>query len=201
LGKMNNASGNESPAVSITFFRKLIRAAKLDSNLYEAIEHDPSALKHAWLAIIFINVCSIIGNVIYDMRLYGKTMSSADLPVVGLIMGEAILLALAKWLILTGLIYLVGVKIFRGTAGFREIQRTIAFAYVPVALQILLPLFVLYDWALLVLVGTNLWMIAALVIAVRQSLDLSTQKAFVIVVLTGIVYFIVSILPLVPVVY
>jgi len=198
---MNGASGNESPAVSIPFFRKLIRAAKLDSNLYEAIEHDPTALKHALVAIIFINVCSVVGSVIYDVRLYGKTILSGDLPIVGLTVVEAIFLALAKWLILTGMIYLVGVKIFKGTAGFREIQRTIAFAYVPVALQLLLPLFSLYEWALLVLVGTNFWMIAALVIAVRQSLDLSTQKAFVIVALTGTIYFIVSILALLPIVY
>lgn len=198
---MNNASGNESSAVSIPFFRKLIRAAKLDSNLYEAIEHDPTALKHALVAMIFINVCSVIGSVIYDVRSYEKMISSGDLPIVGLIVGEAIFLALAKWLILTGIIYLVGVKIFKGTAGFREIQRTIAFAYVPIALQLLLPLFPLYEWTLLVLVGTNLWMIAALVIAVRQSLDLATQKALVIVVLAGIIYSIVSILLLVPIVY
>ena len=198
---MNGASGKESPAVSIPFIRKLTRAAKLDSDLYEAIEHDPTALKHAWLAIVFINVCSVIGNVIYGMRLYGRTISSGDLPAVGLTVGEAIFLALAKWLILTGTIYLVGVKIFKGTAGFLEIQRTIAFAYVPIALQLLLPLFSLYEWALLVLVGTNFWMIAALVIAVRQSLDLSTQRALVVVSLTGIVYFIVSIFPLVPTAY
>jgi len=198
---MNGASGNESSAASIPFFRKLVRAAKLDSNLYEAIEHDPTALKHALVAIIFINVCSVIGSVIYDMRLYGKTISTRDLPIVGSIVGQAILVALVKWLILTGLIYLVGVKVFKGTAGFREIQRTIGFAYVPIALQLLLPLFSLYEWALLVLVSTNFWMIAALVIAVRQSLDLSTQKAFVIVALTGTVYFIVSILPLVPIVH
>jgi len=198
---MNDASGNEPPAVSIPFFTKLVRAAKLDSSLYEAIEHDPTALKHALVAMIFINVCSVIGSVIHDVRLYGKTMSSGDLPIVGLTVGEAVFLALAKWLILTAIIYLVGVKIFKGTAGFREIQRTIAFAYVPIALQLLLPLFSLYEWALLVLVSTNFWMIAALVIAVRQSLDLSTEKSFAIVALSGIVYFIVSVLPLVPVAY
>jgi len=93
---MNRTSGNESPAVSIPFFKKLIRAAKLDSNLYEAIEHDPTALKHALVAIIFINVCSIIGSVIRDIRLYGKTIVSGDLPIVGIIVGEAIFIALAK---------------------------------------------------------------------------------------------------------
>lgn len=194
------SEGGPSTGASIPFLTKLIRAAKLDSGLYEAIEHDPTALKHAAVAIILINVCSAIGEVIHDIRLQ-ETAIAADPLLIGMIVGEAVFMALAKWFVLTGIIYLIGVRVFKGTAGFREILRTIAFAYTPVALQILLPLFMMYEWIFLVLVGTNVWMIAALVIAVRQSLDLTTGKAFGIVVLAGIVYSIISVLPFVPIVY
>lgn len=198
---MNKTSeGGPSTGASIPFLTKLIRAAKLDSSLYEAIEHDPTALNHAAVAIILINVCSAIGEVIYDIRLQ-ETAIAADPLLIGMIVGAAVFMALAKWFILTGIIYLIGVRVFKGTAGFREILRTIAFAYTPVALQILLPLFMMYEWIFLVLVGTNVWMIAALVIAVRQSLDLTTGKSLGIVVLAGIVYSIISVLPFVPIVY
>lgn len=183
----------EAPTtVSIPFFTKLLRAAQLDSSLYEAIEHDPAALKHAAMAIILINICSAVGSIVYYIRVEEITITAGELPIISIIAGVAIVIALVKWLILTGIIYLVGVKIFKGTASFEEVLRTIAFAYAPVVLQILLPLFLGYEWVLLILLGTNLWMIVALVIAVRQSLDFTTGKAFGIVVLAGIVYFIIS---------
>ena len=192
--------GKPSTRASIPFLTKLIRAIKLDSNLYEAIEHDPTALRHAVVAIVLINICSAIGALIYNMRLQETTIA-LDPLLTGMIVGEAVFLALARWLVLTGIIYLVGVRLFKGTAGFQEILRTIAFAYTPVALQILLPLFLMYEWVFLVLLGTNVWMIAALIIAVRQSLDLTTGKALGIVVFAGILYSIISVLPFAPLVY
>lgn len=198
---MNEASeGEPFTGASIPLLTKLIRAIKLDSNLYEAIEHDPTALRHAVVAIILINICSAIGAFIYDMRLQ-ETAIAADPLLIGMIVGEAVIMALAKWLVLTGIIYLVGVRLFKGTAGFQEILRTIAFAYTPVALQILLPLFITYEWVFLVLLGTNVWMIAALVIAARQSLDLTTARALGIVVFAGVLYSIISVLPFAPLVY
>ena len=192
--------GEPSTRASIPFLTKLIRAIKLDSSLYEAIESDPTAIRHAVVAVILINICSAIGAIIYDIR-SKETAIAADPLLLGAIVGEAVLMALVKWFILTGIIYLIGVRLFKGTAGFQEILRTIAFAYTPVALQILLPLFLMYEWVFLVLLGTNVWMIAALIIAVRQSLDLTTGKALGIVFFAGIVYSIISVLPFAPLVY
>lgn len=188
------------PTPPIPFFTKLIRAARLDSSLYEAVEHDPAALKHAALAIILVNIFSGIGYGIYSFLRGspvfpgGIRLAAVPIPVaLSILIVLSVVVALIKWLILTGIIYLIGVKVFRGTAGFKEVARTIAFAYAPVIFQVLLPMGILLSGLdLLLLLGTNLWMIVALLIAVRQSLDLTTGKAFLVVLFGGIFYALAS---------
>jgi hypothetical protein len=85
------------------------------------------------------------------------------------------------WLLWAGITYLIGTKIFAGTATWGELLRTLGFAQAPG---------ILYLAALLPILGgtvrfvVGIWMLVAGVIAVRQALDFSTGKA-VMTVLIG----------------
>ena len=177
--------GRSSEARTIPFFTKLFRAATLDSEFYEEIEHDPTAFRDAALTIILVNLCSGIGLGVRDLIYSGGTLS--NLPSFGFNVGVHVIFALIRWIVLAGSIYVVGVKFIGGTADFMEVARTIAFAYAPVSLQILTPL-----TGGIIVIGTNLWLFAALIVAVRQSLDISTGRAFGVIILSGILYLILS---------
>jgi hypothetical protein len=92
------------------------------------------------------------------------------------------------WLIWAGVTYLIGTKIFNGTATWGELLRTLGFAQAPG---------LLYLFAVLPVLGGSIrfavaiWMLVAGVIAVRQALDFSTGKA----VLTVIIGWFAMIIP------
>src|SRR5712692_3989388 len=48
-------------AEKIPFLQKLLRAARLDSSLYESLKSDPSGLREALYAIILLNVLTGLG--------------------------------------------------------------------------------------------------------------------------------------------
>ena len=90
----------------------------------------------------------------------------------GLVAG--VLSAYLGWALWSGTCYLVGVQLFDGTADWGELLRTVGFAQAPGALLVLrllpgagLPLY-------LAVLG---WMIATVLVAIRQALDFSTGRA------------------------
>ena len=84
------------------------------------------------------------------------------------------------WLIWAGVTYIIGDKIFGGTATWGELLRTLGFAQTPGLLLVFafLPLV-----GSLVQVVAGIWMLVAGIIAIRQALDFGTGKA----ILTAVV--------------
>ena len=163
---------------------RMIRAAMLDPRLYEEVEHDQSATSQAMQVVLIVALASGIGSALWKLL----TLSPID-AVTGLVGG--ILVAVLGWLAWALVTYIIGAKIFGGTATYGEMLRTLGFAQSPNVLLIFtgilggIPLLGgLLRLALLI------WVLLAGLIAIRQALDVGTGKA----ILTAIIGWIVMVI-------
>lgn len=150
---------------------RMIGAAKLDIQTYEDVEADSTATGQAAAVVVMVAVASGIGAA-------GGGLSSIVLAPVTAILG---------WLIWAGVTYLIGDKLFGGTATWGELLRTLGFAQAPGILYLLAILPLVGFFVRLVL---PFWMLAAGVIAIRQALDFSTGKAVLTVLIGWVAMFI-----------
>jgi hypothetical protein len=149
---------------------RMVRAARLDSSLYEEVEADRGALGQAIGVVVLGSVASGVG--------------SGGLIGVTAIAGWAIR-ELIVWSIWAALTYLIGAKLLpepQTRADMGELLRTIGFANAPCLLRI----FGLIPGAAPVVFGiSGIWRLAAMVVAVRQALDYSSTWRALIVCLIG----------------
>lgn len=145
------------------FMARIIRAAKLESRLYEEIATDEDAPSQALVVVLLSSLAASIG-------------ASTHAGVGGMVMGG--LVALLAWYIWTLLTYILGVKLFpisQTSASHRELWRTLGFASAPGVLRVFgaIP-----GFTGIVFLVAAVWMLIAAVIAVRQALDYtSTVRA------------------------
>jgi hypothetical protein len=159
---------------------RMIRAAKLDVNLYEEVEADTSALGQAILVVIISSIAGGLG-----------TLSVVGLN--GVLTG--IIVALIGWVAWALVTYFIGTKILpqpQTNADFGQLLRTIGFSSSPEILRILGIIPFLYSITSLV---ASLWMLIAMVIAVRQALDYdSTWRAVGVCLLGWVVYLVIALI-------
>ena len=148
-----------NPGVRNSLVGRMIGAAMLDVATYEEVEHDTSATTQAGLVVVLAAVAQGIAS-----------------PA-GVISG--IVGSLIGWLAMAGLTYFIGTRLFKGTATWGELLRTLGFATTPGILYIVGIIPVLGALASLAIM---IWVLVAVVIAIRQALDVTTGKA----VLTGL---------------
>ena len=145
------------------FKDRIIRAAKLDINLYEEVEADKGAMGQAMGLVVLSAVAAGIGSI-------GKAGAA------GIVIGTII--ALISWYIWAYITYLIGARIFpepQTKADHGELLRTIGFSSAPGLLRVLGIIPFLYG---IIFFLTGIWMLIAMVIAVRQALDYkSTPRA------------------------
>lgn len=156
---------------------RMLRAARLESELYEEVERDLSATSQALTVVVIVAIASGIGNALGQI-LAGRPGAA----VTGFIGGIAI--AVLSWAIWSGLAYIIGTRLFGGVATYGECLRTIGFANSPGVLNVLSFIPVLGG---IVAFVVGIWMLVATIVAMRQALDITTGKA----VLTAIVGFLV----------
>ncbi|MDH3296920.1 MAG: YIP1 family protein [Gemmatimonadota bacterium] len=147
---------------SNTFVGRMIGAAMLDVPTYEAVEHDQTLTVQAG-AVIALQA------------------GAAGLATSAAVLG-GILSSLLGWFCGAGLIYLIGTRLFGGEATWGEVLRTLGFAASP-GILIIFAAFPFLGWFIGIAVG--LWWLAAMAVAIRQALDVSTGKA----ILSGILGF------------
>jgi hypothetical protein len=141
----------------------MIRAAKLDVNLYEEVEADKGAMGQAMGVVILSSVAAGIGTV-------GTT------GLKGLLIGT--IAALGSWFIWAFLTYFIGTRLLpepQTKADYGELLRTIGFSSSAGVVRILgiIPML-----GAIVNFIVGIWMLVAMVIAVRQALDYkSTWRA------------------------
>lgn len=147
------------------FIRRLLGALALDPKLYEEVEADRRATGQAVVVVVLAAAGAGIGN---------AGIGAGALTVVTVIA----IGSLAAWAAWASLIYLLGTRILpeRGTsADFGQVLRTLGFAAAPGIFRAF-EIFGGTRWFVLPL--TSIWMVVAMVIAIRQALDYtSTARA------------------------
>jgi len=145
------------------FVNRIIRAAKLDIELYEEVEADESALPQAMGVVMLSSIAAGIGS---------PARGGAGVLIIGIIS------ALAGWYIWAYLTYFIGTKILpepQTESNPGELLRTIGFSSSPGIIRVIgiIPIFSYF-----VSLVANIWMLVAMIIAVRQALDYkSTMRA------------------------
>ena len=141
---------------------RIIRAAKLDAKLYEEVEADQGAMGQAIAVVVLSGVAAGIG---------------VNGGLSGIITGTTS--ALIAWYVWALLTYFIGTKLLpesQTKADLGELLRTIGFSSAPGLIRVL---GVIPGFSGLVFSVAGIWMLAAMVIAVRQALDYqSTWRAF-----------------------
>lgn len=220
IGLIGGAIGVEWPkSPGSTFVAKLLRAARLDGTLYEKIGNEDHPLKLAAITIIFVNTLSGLGYGLYKYNLDKIIqLSSPSVPFRILFLGDIswdysavispminlIGISLLKWLILSTLIFLVGTKLLGRKNEFDKTGRIVSLAYVPVCLQVFLPVimgsvaFIKVEWPLAVFFFTNIWMTLALLIGVMQLFKINIRQALGVVILAGTFYWLINYLFIIP---
>ena len=138
------------------FTDRIVRASKLDVNLYEEVEADKSALTQAMGVVILSSLAAGLGSITSG----GPT---------GVVMGT--ISALIGWLIWSYLTYIMGTKLLptpETKADYRELLRTIGFSSSPGLIRIL---GIIPGLRGIVFLVAGIWMLVAMIIAVRQALD------------------------------
>ncbi len=154
---------------------RMIRAARLEPQVYEEVEHDQSATGQAMLIVVMGAVAAGIG------ALYGG--------VIGLIV--AVIAALIGWAAYAFIAYWVGTKFFKGPhteATWGQLLRTLGFASSP---RLLLVLAVIPAVGFFLGFVVFLWMLATTVVAIRQALDFDTWRAIATAVISWLVLVVV----------
>lgn len=151
-------------------FQRMLRAAKLDLSLYEEVEADKSALLQAMLVVILSSISAGLG--LATLRNVGHLI-------------VIVVAALVGWLVWACIVYFVGVKILptpETKSDLGELLRTIGFSSSPGVIRIIGIIPGLYNFITLC---AQIWMLIAMVIAVRQALDYKSTGRAVLVCVTG----------------
>ena len=148
-----------------TFGERVIGAARLDPGTYEEVEADRQATGQALAVVLLSSVSSGLGSM--GLGIFGAG---------GLVAGAiGALIGWVAWAVLT---YIIGTRLLpepQTKADVGELLRTLGFASSPGLLRIfgLVPLL-----GRVVFLIVSVWMLASMVVAVRQALDYrSTARA------------------------
>lgn len=146
-----------------SFNDRLIGAAKLDVKIYEEVEADRGALNQAMSVVILSSVAGGIGII-----------GTAGFK--GIFIGAFI--ALITWFVWAYLTYIIGTKILpeqQTKADLGELLRTIGFSSSPGIIRIL---GIIPGLGGIIFTVAGIWMLIAMIVAIRQALDYqSTWRA------------------------
>ena len=155
----------------------MIGAALLNVHTYEDVENDQTATKQALLLVVLVSIASGIGLAIATEGAF--ILNLLILIAIGIVL----------WAIWAYITFFVGTK-FLATpethADWGQLARGTAFAQTPGLLRILGFIPIIGPYIVLI---SLIWLIIAMVIAVRQCLDYqSTYRAIAVVLISFIPY-------------
>jgi hypothetical protein len=141
-----------------TIYRRMLRAALLDAGLYEEVEADRGATGQACAVVVLSAVAAGIGGLEHHglLAILGYTLA-----------------ALIGWCVWAYVAYLIGTRLLPGPeteADPGQLLRTIGFSSAPGVLRVLA---LVSPIAAAVFLVSTVWMLVAMVVAVRQALDYS----------------------------
>ncbi len=146
-----------------SFWNRMLGAAKLDVATFEEVEADRSALGQAAAVVVISAIAAGIGAMVGGS--------------IGLLV-MATLASLVGWVIWAALTWVIGTKLLpepQTEADIGQMMRTIGFAASPGILRVggIIP-----GLGWLIVIAAEIWMLAAMIVGVRQALDYrSTWRA------------------------
>lgn len=166
---MEEAGTTTGTTTRTSFLQRMIGAAKLDVPTFEEVEHDLDATFQAGAVVVIVAACAAVGGA-------GRGAQG--------IIGGAVS-ELLGWVMLAGVTYLIGTRLFKGEATWGELLRTLGFAKSPGVLLIFagIPVFGAFASA-----AAGIWTLIACLIAIRQALDVSTSEALITAFLAWLTY-------------
>jgi hypothetical protein len=162
------------------FIDRMIRAAKLDVNLYEEVEADKGALSQAMGVVVLSGVAAGIGSI-------------GSAGIAGVFIGA--IAAIIGWFIWAYITYIVGTKLLpqpQTKADYGELLRTVGFSSSPGLLRVFgfIPFL-----SGVIFIAASIWMLIAMVIAVRQALDYTSTLRAVGVCIIGWIIQMITLMP------
>ena len=151
---------------------RMIRASRLDVHIFEEVEADTSATRQALSVVALVALATGIASL-------GTTGP------IGLIVG--VVLAIAGWALWAWIVHLIGTKIMPSHsthADWGQLARTLGFAQSPGILRVLGLVPVVGN---IIFAVASIWMLVAMVVAVRQALDYTSTWRAIAVVLIGFI--------------
>ena len=147
-----------------TFGERVIGAARLRVSVFEEVEADQTATMQAMAVVVLASIAGGIG-----------------LSTTGTGLVETLNLTLASliaWVVWAALTYVLGARLFpepQTSSNVGELLRTTGFSAAPGLLRVL---GVVPGLGVPIYIATGIWMLASMVVAVRQALDYeSTARA------------------------
>lgn len=145
------------------FMDRILRAAKLDVHFYEEVEADTSAIRQAMGVVVLSSIAAGIGSI-------------GSMGLAGILFGT--IAALGGWYIWAYLTYFIGTRWLpepQTEADLGQLLRTTGFSSSPGMIRVL---GIIPGLGSLIFAVASIWMLVAMVIAVRQALDYeSTWRA------------------------
>jgi len=162
---------------------RILRAAKLDSELYEEVEADKSSLGQATAVVVLSSLAAGVGNFANGGigMLFAGTLA-----------------ALGSWYIWAFLTYIIGTRLLpepQTVADHKELLRTTGFSSAPGLIRVFGAIPGVTGWVYSI---ASFWMLIAMVISVRQALDYTGTGRAIAVCAAGwvvqgvVIYFILS---------
>ena len=159
-----------------SMIERMIRASRLDINMFEEVEADTSATNQALLIVALVALATGIASL-------GTTGP------IGLLVG--VVLAIAGWALWAWIVHLIGTKIIPSHsthADWGQLARTLGFAQSPGIFRALGFIPVVGN---IIFAVASIWMLVAMVVAVRQALDYTSTLRAIAVVLIGFIPYLV----------
>jgi hypothetical protein len=156
-----------------TFTHRVIGAARLESRVYEEVEADSRATRQSVALVLLAGLAGGIG-----LLGFGGVQGAWSVV-------TGVIAALVGWMAWAMLTYLIGTRLLpepQTSADFGQLLRTLAFASSPGLLRALgvIPFLGLPIYAI-----ASVWMLVAMIVAVRQALDFSSTGRAVAVCVVG----------------
>ena len=148
---------------------RILRAARLDKSVYEEVEADKSALGQAMAVVVLSSVAAGVG--------------ASQGGLAGIVFG--IIASLLGWYVWAYITYIIGTKILpepQTEADLGQLLRTTGFSSSPGLIRML---GIVPGFTEIVFSAASIWMLVAMVIAVRQALDYGSTFRAVGVCLIG----------------
>ena len=150
------------------FLNRIYRSIKIDPEVFDEVQKDKNATLAAGIVVVLSSLAAGVGALQMGMNNFLL----------------APIMSLLSWYVWAYIIYFVGVKLFGGVktkSSHGELLRTIGFSSAPGLIRVF---GITPDLMIVTFIGSALWMLACMVVAVKSALDYESMwKAFGVVII------------------